>query len=142
MAQPKYNLLDAVFRDPSLKYGLKFFEKGEREKVKLREQESKIEIWCSKRERWLRAEPEEVVRQLFLVWIQEMLKYPMRRINVEWPVQTGEDEEKERADIVIYRDEACTDPYIIFELKKSNSNEGLEQRRSYLRSGSGDKESL
>ncbi|MHC5930464.1 type I restriction enzyme HsdR N-terminal domain-containing protein [Nostoc sp.] len=126
-------LLDAVFRDPSLKYGLKFFEKGERNRIQLRDNENKIEIWCAKRERWLRAKPEETVRQMFLIWIQETLKYPLKRVEVERAMQMGEDAEKERADIVIFSDDACTDPYIIFELKKPTSSDGLEQLRSYLR---------
>lgn len=126
-------LIDAVFRDPSLKYGLKFFERGERNRIKLRENEDKIEIWCAKRERWLRAKPEETVRQMFLVWIQQTLRYPLNRVAVEWGIQMGEDAEKERADIVIFSDDACTDPYIIFELKRPNSSDGLEQLRSYLR---------
>ena len=45
----------------------------------------------------------------------------------------GEDEEKERADIAIFTDDACTDPYLVFELKRPDSKEGLEQLRSYLR---------
>lgn len=126
-------LIDAVFRDSSIKHGLKFFEKGERNKIKLRESEDRIEIWCAKREKWLKAKPEEVVRQMFLVWIQQSLKYPLSRITVEWSIQMGQDAEKERADIVIFSDDACTDPYIIFEAKKPTSKEGLEQLRSYLR---------
>lgn len=126
-------LIDAIFRDSSIKYGLKFFEKDERNKIKLRENEEKIEIWCVKRERWLKAKPEEVVQQMFLVWIQQSLKYPLSRIDVERPIQMGWDAEKERADIVIFSDDARTDPYIIFEAKKPNSKEGLEQLRSYLR---------
>lgn len=126
-------LIDAIFRDPSIKHGLKFFDKSERDKIKLRENEGKIEIWCMKREKWLKAKPEELVRQMFIVWIQETLKYPLSRIDVERPIQMGQDAEKERADIVIFSDDARTDPYIIFEVKKPNSKEGLEQLRSYLR---------
>lgn len=76
-------LIDAIFRDPSLKYGLKFFERGERNRIRLRENEDKIEIWCAKRERWLRAKPEETVWQMFLVWIQETLRYPLNRVAVK-----------------------------------------------------------
>jgi len=61
------------------------------------------------------------------------LKYPLGRTQVEWAIQMGEDAEKERADIVIFTDDACTDPYIIFELKRPDSRDGLEQLRSYLR---------
>ncbi|MDP3722890.1 MAG: N-6 DNA methylase [Candidatus Omnitrophota bacterium] len=129
----QHELLDRIFGDPNTKQGLKFFTRGERNKVKLREiGEDKNEIWCAKRQRWLRARPEEVVRQLFLVWIQETLRYPLTRIQVEWPVQMGEAAEKERADIAVFSDHACTDPYMLFELKKPESKEGLEQLRSYL----------
>lgn len=126
-------MLEAVFRGPQISFGLRFFEKGERNKIQLKEEDGKIDIYCVKRERWYRAKPEEVVRQLFLVWIQESLGFPLRRIEVEWRIQMGSDAEKERADIVIFSDDACTDPYIIFELKKPNVNDGLEQLRSYLR---------
>jgi len=78
-------LLDSIFRDPSARFGLRFFTKGERNRIKLRMNgNNRPEIWCAKRERWLRAKPEEVVRQVFLVWIQETLKYPLRRLQVEW----------------------------------------------------------
>jgi len=128
------DLLDRVFRDSDTKRGLKFFVKGERAKIQLRLNDNeKVEIRCVKREKWLRAKPEEVVRQLFLVWAQDTLKYSLKRILVEWPIQMGEDSEKERADIAIFTDDACTDPYIVFELKKPDSREGLEQLRSYLR---------
>jgi hypothetical protein len=126
--------LDEVFRDLKLTHGLTSFRRGERGKLKMRRNEDgKIEICCAKRERWLRAKPEEIVRQLFLVWVLDTLKFPLKRILVEWPIQMGEDAEKERADIAIFSDDACTDPYIVFELKKPNSEEGLEQLRSYLR---------
>jgi type I restriction enzyme M protein len=133
-SEPTDKLLDEVFRDPKVKHGLTFFRRGERNKIKLRRAEDqKIDVWCAKREKWFRAKPEEVVRQMFLVWVQDALKYPLRRIRVEWPIQVGHDMEKERADIAIFSDDACTDPYVVFELKKPQSKEGLEQLRSYLR---------
>ncbi len=125
--------LDRIFRDPTLKFGLKFFQNAEREKLKLREVGDKLEIFCLNRKKWLRAKPEEVVRQLFLLYVRDSLFYPMERVGVEWPMQMGEDAEKERADIVIFSDDARTDPYIVFELKKPASQAGLEQLRSYLR---------
>jgi type I restriction enzyme M protein len=127
-------LIDEVFRDPAARHGLTFFRKGERARLQLRRGfGQKVEIWCAKRERWYKAKPEEVVRQLFLVWVQDTLRYPMRRVLVEWSIQMGHEEEKERSDIVIFADDACADPYIVFELKKPQSEEGLEQLRSYLR---------
>lgn len=86
--------LDVVFRDPALKFGLKFFQNSERAKLKMREREGKIEIYCLSRSKWLRAKPEEVVRQLFLVYVRDSMFYPMERVGVEWPMQMGEDAEK------------------------------------------------
>jgi hypothetical protein len=112
-------LLDRVFRDPATKQGLKFFTKGERLRIRLTlSDEGKVLVFCLKRQRWFRAKPEDVVRQLFLVLICESLDYSLDRIAVEWPIQMGSDSEKERADIVIFSDDASTDPYIVFELKK------------------------
>ena len=122
---PHNVLLDRVFRDPAIKQGLQYFTKGERNQVQLREEDGKIDIWCTKRAKWLRAKPEEVVRQMFLVWVQETLKYPLKRVQVEWAIQMGEDEEKERADIVVFSDDACTDPYVVFELKRPDSQGGF-----------------
>ena len=127
-------LIDEVFRDPRIKHGLTFFRKGERGRLQLRKSDDgKVEIWCAKRERWYKAKPEEVVRQLFLIWVQDTLRYPLRRVMVEWPMQMGSAEEKERADIAVFVDDACTNPFILFELKKPQSEEGLDQLRSYLR---------
>ena len=125
--------LDAVFRDPSTKHGLRFFANTERDKLRFRIHEGNVEIWCSKRESWKRAKPEEVVRQLFLVWVRDSLKYPLNQIEVEWPLRAGINAEKERVDIVIFTDQARTNPFILFELKRPKSKDGIEQLQSYLK---------
>lgn len=125
------NILNRVFHDQ--RHGLRFFSSGERATLAFRHSDGKDEIWCIKREKWMRAKPEEVVRQLFLVWARDQLGYPLSRVGVEWAIQMGSNSEKERADLVIFTDESCTEPFIVFELKKPNSSEGLEQLRSYLR---------
>jgi type I restriction enzyme M protein len=128
------NLLDIVFREKKGTQGLKLFPNKYLRQLQLQEgQSGNIEIYCFKRKRWLRARPEEVIRQLFLLWIPEILQYQLDQIEVEWSIQIGSDAEKERADIVIFSDPARTDPYIVFELKKPGSAEGLEQLRAYLR---------
>jgi type I restriction enzyme M protein len=128
------NFLDEVFRDPKTPQGLTFFHRGERSKLKFhRTEDGKIDIWCLKRAKWVRAKPEEVIRQLFLVWAVDTLKYSLDRVRVEWAIQMGIDQEKERADIAIFNEDACTDPYLVFELKRPDSKDGLEQLRSYLR---------
>lgn len=127
-------ILDAVFRSAATRQGLRFFTNGEISKLTLRQgTDKKPEIWCPSREGWFKAKPEEVVRQLFIVWIQETLGYPLERVRVEWAIQIGANAEKERADIAVFSDDACTDPYIVFELKRPEARAGLEQLRAYLR---------
>ena len=53
-------LLDEVFHDEKAKYGLSFFKKGERSRLHLqRDEQGRVEIFCAKRAKWLRAKPEE-----------------------------------------------------------------------------------
>jgi type I restriction enzyme M protein len=66
-------------------------------------------------------------------WIVDGLGYPLSRLAVEWPIQMGSDAERERADLVVFSDDARTDPYIIFEVKRPSVTDGVEQLRSYLR---------
>lgn len=116
------------------KHGLRFFENAEIDQLVLRENdEGRIEVFCLQRQRWYRAKPEEIVRQLFLIWIRDELGYPMSNVGVEWKLQQGSDSDKERIDIVVFTDETKTEPYIVFELKRPASIDGLEQLRSYLR---------
>jgi type I restriction enzyme M protein len=123
MRPDQAELLDRVFRDPATKQGLKFFVNRERAKIKLRlASDDRIEIYCFKRERWIRAKPEEVVRQMFLVWVQDSLKYPLSRIDVEWPIQMGQDAERERADIIVFTDDALTDPFIAVRVEKAEQH--------------------
>src|SRR5262249_28799067 len=111
----------------------RLFTDEELEALQLRATDENLQIFCIKRNRWLKAKPEEIVRQLLLLRIVNQYKYPLSRLAVEWPIQMGADAEKERADIVVFNDDAHTDPYIIFEVKRPRVTDGLEQLRSYLR---------
>lgn len=114
-------------------HGLQFFSARNRSAIQVRQKDETLQVRCAKRNRWLNAKPEEIVRQMALNWIVGDLGYPISRIAVEWPIQMGSDAEKERADIVVFSDDAQTDPYIIFEVKRPSITEGVEQLRSYLR---------
>src|SRR5215472_17019721 len=83
--------IEAVFRNCSQGQGLSFFQNGEPQKLQFREREARIEIWCAIKKRWKKATREELVRQCFIVWIRETLKYPLARIQVERRVQVGSD---------------------------------------------------
>lgn len=114
-------------------HGFQFFSARARGAVQVRRKGEVLQVQCAKRNRWLNAKPEEIVRQMALNWIVGDLGYPISRIAVEWPIQMGSDAEKERADIVVFSDDAQTDPYIIFEVKRPALTDGVEQLRSYLR---------
>jgi type I restriction enzyme M protein len=124
-------ILDEVFGDPEVKHGLRVFAAGESEKIRLYRKNGKYYVRCLARSRMLVAKPEEIVRQLLLVWIRDSLDYPLSQVRVEEPVQMGA-EDTRRADVVIFTDDTCTRKYMIFEVKKPDSDSGLEQMRSYL----------
>jgi type I restriction enzyme M protein len=126
-------LLGEVLEQEETGHGARFFSAEALNALNVRRHGNSLQIQCRKRKRWLKAKPEEIVRQLTLDWITEELGYDLERIAVEWPIQMGADAEKERADIVVFSDDAQTDPYIIVEVKRPSISEGVEQLRSYLR---------
>ncbi|MFJ4173084.1 N-6 DNA methylase [Microbacterium sp. NPDC089696] len=126
-------LLSEAIEQGATGHGTRFFTEERLQQLKLRENAGVLQILCLKRQRWLRAKPEEVVRQLYLLSVVNDLGYGLNRIAVEWPIQMGSDAEKQRADIVVFSDDAQTDPYIIVEVKRPKVGDGVEQLRSYLR---------
>lgn len=73
--------------------------------------------------------PEEVIRQLYLMVLNEDLGYSFERIALEYAVSFGR--EKKRADIVVFDKDKITSPYIIVEVKKPKLKDGKEQLKSY-----------
>lgn len=86
-------------------------------------------LTCTVRKKDIKATPEEVVRQLYLLVLIEDLGYPVSRMELEYEVTFGR--EKKRADIVIFDKQQTTSPYIIVELKKPKLKDGKEQLKSY-----------
>ncbi len=135
----KLKLVDEIFGDASIKHGLTVFNVTEMLSLKLfdnldiykRSSDSKIVVKCLKRNREIIAKPEEIVRQLFLIYVRDFLNYPLPQVNVEEKIQMGSDDSK-RGDIVIFTDDTCTQKYIIFEIKKPDAESGVEQLQSYM----------
>ncbi|MDO8496250.1 MAG: N-6 DNA methylase [bacterium] len=130
--------IDEIFGHPDIKHGLTVFNQPELQALNLvskidisKREDGKIVIKCLKRQKELIAKPEEIVRQLFLAYVRDYLKYPLKQVTVEETVQMGSDDSK-RADIVIFTDDTCTRKYIIFEIKKPDAETGVEQLQSYL----------
>ena len=73
-------------------------------------------IFCMIRKRWVVITPEEWVRQNFLLYLTEVLKYPVSLIAVEKQLALGD--LKKRFDIVVYDKQAR--PFMIVECKEMN----------------------
>lgn len=86
-------------------------------------------ITCLVRNSEKKLTPEEVVRQLYVMVLNEDLGYPTTRMELEYGVTFGL--EKKRADICIFDKVNVTAPYILVELKKPKLKEGKEQLKSY-----------
>lgn len=86
-------------------------------------------VTCLIRKKEIKATPEEIVRQLYLLILTKDLHYSASRIAVEYEVSFGR--EKKRADIVVFDKQSTVSPYIIVELKKPKLKEGKEQLKSY-----------
>ena len=65
----------------------------------------------------LAATPEECVRQKTIVYLQRDLGIPINRIFVEESMAHTKKGARGRADIVVYRDDECTDVLMIIECK-------------------------
>lgn len=70
----------------------------------------------------LAATPEECVRQKTIVFLQQELGIPVNRIFVEESMAHTKKGARGRADIVIYRDDECTDVLMIIECKAPHIN--------------------
>ncbi len=124
------SIIDEVFGDPSIKHGLNFFTQGELDKIKLFRREGKAYLQCLVRRRWIVAKPEEIVRQLMIVFVRDTLNYPLAHVHCEEPIAMGTDTKK--ADIVVFTDDTCTQKYLIIEVKKPDRTNGMDQLKSYL----------
>lgn len=112
-----------LFSEESIKYlENKIINKGS-------ENNANYYVSCLIREKEIKLNPEEIVRQLYLYKIINEYKYPKTRIQVEYSVHFGR--EIKRADIVIMDKIQITTPYIIVEVKKPKLKDGKEQLKSY-----------
>lgn len=78
-----------------------------------------------------KSNPEEIVRQLWLYKLINYYQYKEDEIQVEKPIPFGSDEGSRKADIVVHLQDKES-PKIVFEIKKPNRSDGIEQLKSYL----------
>lgn len=87
-------------------------------KPKINVSNSREEVFCMIRKKWIALTPEEWVRQNFLLYLTETLKYSASLIAVEKQLVLSE--VKKRFDIVVYDNYA--QPLILVECKEMNEN--------------------
>lgn len=125
-----HRILDSIFGDPNVKHSLDLFTENDINRLKLKKKEKQYSIYCTKRERYLSAKPEEIVRQLYLNKLVRDYNYPLDRIVVEKNVWFGSGVGEKRADIVVFHKD-LESPYIIIEIKKPGRRDGEQQLKSY-----------
>ncbi len=86
-------------------------------------------VKCLIRNRDIKLTPEEAVRQLYIMVLNEKYDYPLDRMELEYAVSFGR--EKKRADIVVFDKINTRAIYLIVELKKPKLKDGKEQLKSY-----------
>lgn len=86
-------------------------------------------INCLVRRKEIQLKPEEAIRQLYLMVLNEVYGYPFERMEIEYAVSFGR--EKKRADIVVFDKQDTRAIYIMVELKKPKLKDGKEQLKSY-----------
>jgi hypothetical protein len=99
-------------------------------KPSIKTESGKELIFCIIRKKWLTITPEEWVRQNFILYLIEILRYSRSLIAVEKKIKVGELEK--RFDIVVY--DAGIHPQIVVECKEMNvvlSGETLHQVLRY-----------
>jgi type I restriction enzyme M protein len=124
--------LSRIFSAREVKYGLSIFTDEEINAIEnlITEQDGRLYIRCQITGRDKIAKPEEIVRQLWIYRLMNRYNYPRDRIRVESPVYFGSSAEPGFADIVVLHED-LEHPYIIFEAKRPNRRNGLEQLKSY-----------
>lgn len=91
--------------------------------------DQKPQIWCLVRKKWVAFTKEEWVRQNWLNYLIEVMKYPASLIAVEKEILLGE--LKKRFDILIYQN---SQPFILIECKEQDtvlSEQTIQQILTY-----------
>lgn len=95
-------------------------------------QEKEGKIYDVVRGKWVKATPEEKVRQALVVSLIKELGYPLKRIREEVPIKMGSTYASKKADVVVYAEEPPDTMHIILETKKPKRKDGVEQLKSYM----------
>ena len=122
--------VDDIFKNPEIKHKLTLFEQKDVTEIKIFEKNGKPYLTCWGSDKDRPANPEEIVRQLFIRKLMREYSYPKERIGVEKAVWFGSGVHEKAADIIVYHKD-MEHPYIIVEVKKPERQDGLQQLKSY-----------
>lgn len=136
-------IIDKVFKDLEVAFGLKEFEGIDLEKALTITEEEKSRFYIKDLKSGnLRvvldeikaiSKPEEIVRQLWIYKLHNHYLYPLERISIEKSIHFGREVHAKAADIVVYKKDKIT-PFIIIEVKNPNEKKSIDQLKSYLNS--------
>jgi len=136
-------ILNKIFRDPAVQYGLKEFEGLNLEEALdiFEKEKGKFYIKCLKRDKDVLlyneeknlSKPEEIIRQLWLHKLVKYYSYPLERIDIEKDIRFGHEIHAKAADIIVYEPDKIT-PRIIIETKNPTVEKGLDQLKTYINS--------
>lgn len=134
-------IIDKVFRDALMVYGLKEFENMHISEILTITQEEKGEYFIKDfksgnkkfvySESKTKGKPEEIVRQLWIYKLHTVYGYPLDRIDTEKSIHFGREIHAKAADVIVYKQDQIT-PYIIIEVKSPTEEKGIDQLKSYL----------
>lgn len=134
-------IINKIFKDQQLAYGLHEFEQIDFESVlKITEEEpnkffvrdlksGKMRLVFDEKKQL--GKPEEIIRQLWLSKLNVSYQYPFDRIDTEKSIHFGREIHAKAADIVVYKKDKIT-PYIIIGVKNPTEKKGVDQLKSYL----------
>lgn len=136
-------IIDKIFRDPNVKYGLKEFTDIKIDEVLdiFEKEKGRFYLRCLKRDKDIfvydqnknKSKPEEIIRQLWLYKLVTKYGYPLDQIKVEENVYFGREVKIKDADIVIYLKDKIS-PFVVIETKKPDEKKGLAQVKAYANS--------
>ncbi len=128
---PQFSI-DNIFKNQETKHRLTLFRPEDIQwlESQIFEKNGKPYLKCLASDRDRPAKPEEIVRQLWIKKITEEYHYPKERLRVEYSVWFGSGVSDKSADIIILHTDG-EHPYIIFEVKKPNRKDGIQQLKSY-----------
>lgn len=147
-------LLDKIFKDPAIKYELTEFDTASidydtalqlvekpgtgrqtgktvyylKTLAPFHSEKEEVQIYVEDG----KANPEEIVRQLWVYKLINYYGYDKSEIALEKPITFGTDTGTKFADIIVYTNNTKTTPKIVLEIKKPKRKDGIEQLRSYL----------